>query len=167
MEKAIITTRELVSLQYFRFKIKQWFPLISIFILAKPKILTASLPSDIIVQFLDNPDNNSILFYLNIRDDLVPAIKFPAQLKKKSVYFLKNREGAQVTEKLDHELAMGDLPPNPLDFLGALLEEVYLPLLSNPKNLDSWPEVVANDVVRHFHRINGAVFVISGRTKVT
>lgn len=63
-------------------------------------------------------------------------------------------------------MTIGDLPPNPLDFLGTLLEDVYLPLLTNPKNLDSWPEVVANDVIRHFHRINGAVHVISGKTKV-
>lgn len=122
--------------------------------------------SEIIVQFLDNPKNNSVLFYLNQREDLLPAIKFPNQLKKKSVYFLKNRQNVQVTEKLDQALFMGDLPASPLDFLSNILEEVYLPLLSNPKNLESWPEVVANDVIRHFHRVNGAVYVISGKAKV-
>jgi dynein heavy chain len=73
--------------------------------------------------------------------------------------------GIQITEKLDSELILGDLSANPLEFLSTVLEEVYLPLLTNPKNLESWPEVVANDVLRHFHQLNGSVFVISGKAK--
>ncbi|KAJ3090810.1 hypothetical protein HK102_002597 [Quaeritorhiza haematococci] len=118
-----------------------------------------------IIKFLDQPENNTILFYLTPRDDLLPAIHFPPALKKKSVYFIKTHPGTQVTEKLDQELTMGDIMPNPLEFLSVLLEEVYQPLLTNPRNLESWPEVVANDVIRHFHNLNGAVFVISGKAK--
>jgi dynein heavy chain, axonemal len=102
---------------------------------------------------------------MNAKDELIPAVKFPAQLKKRSVYFLKRRLGAQITEKLDAELILGDLSANPLEFLSTVLEEVYLPLLTNPTNLESWPEVVANDVLRHFHQLNGSVFVISGKSK--
>ncbi|KNC98871.1 dynein beta chain, flagellar outer arm [Spizellomyces punctatus DAOM BR117] len=117
-----------------------------------------------IVDFLDK-DYSTILFYLTQKEDLFPAIAFPGSLKKKSVYFLKHNVGAPITEKLDTELTMGDLSANPLEFLSVLLEEVYLPLLTNPKNLESWPEVVANDVLRHFHQLNGAVYVISGKSK--
>lgn len=121
--------------------------------------------SEVIKDFFDNPENNTIIFYLNAKDELVPAVVFPASLKKKSVYFIKNRVNTQVTEKLDQELTMGDLSSNPLEFLSVLLDEVYLPLLTNTKNLESWPEVVANDVLRHFHNLNSAVFVISGKSK--
>ncbi|KAI8587105.1 dynein heavy chain and region D6 of dynein motor-domain-containing protein [Geranomyces variabilis] len=117
-----------------------------------------------IVDFLDK-DYSTILFYLTPKEDLLPAIVFPSSLKKKSVYFLKNKTGAPITEKLDTELTLGDLSANPLEFLSNLLEEVYLPLLTNPKNLESWPEVVASDVLRHFHQLNGAVYVISGKSK--
>ena len=95
----------------------------------------------------------------------MPAVKFPSSLKRRSVYFIKRRPGAQITDKLDTELVIGDLAANPLDFLSTVLEECYLPLLSNPKNLESWPEVVANDVLRHFHQLNGSVYVISGKAK--
>ncbi|KAI9209879.1 dynein heavy chain and region D6 of dynein motor-domain-containing protein, partial [Polychytrium aggregatum] len=117
-----------------------------------------------VVQFLDQ-EHNTLLFYITQREDLLPAIVFPPMLKKKSIYFLKKSLNVPVTEKLDTELVMGDIPANPLDFLSTILEEVYLPLLTNPKNLESWPEVVASDVLRHFHALNGAVCVISGKTK--
>ena len=90
----------------------------------------------------------------------------PSQLKRKSIYFIKRQISAIVADKLDTELIMGDLSPNPLEFLSTVLEEVYLPLVTNPSNLESWPEVVAQDVLRHFHQLNGAVYVISGKAKV-
>jgi dynein heavy chain len=98
---------------------------------------------------------------------LIPAIRFPSSLKKKCIYFIKNtpRSVCSGPEKLDKELTMGDLGANPLEFLAVILDEVYLPLLTNAKNLESWPEVVANDVLRHFHNLNGAVTVISGKSK--
>jgi dynein heavy chain len=105
---------------------------------------------------------------LNSKEDLVPAVKFPNQLKKKSVYFMKKHPShSPLSDKLDAELLMGDLGANPLDFLSTVLEEVYLPLLTNNKNLETWPEVVANDVLRHFHQLHGAVYVISGKSKAT
>lgn len=78
----------------------------------------------------------------------------------------KNPANSPLSDKLDPELVMGDLGANPLEFLSTVLEEVYLPLLTNTKNLESWPEVVANDVLRHFHQLHGAVYVISGKSKV-
>jgi dynein heavy chain len=125
--------------------------------------------SEVMVHFLDQ-DYHTLLFYLNQKEELLPAITFPSFLKKKSIYFLKSQQipaGTPLTaDVLDKELTMGDLSANPLEFLSTLLEEVYLPLLTNPKNLESWPEVVANDVLRHFHQLNGAVYVISGKSKV-
>ncbi|KAJ3365528.1 hypothetical protein HDU91_002183, partial [Kappamyces sp. JEL0680] len=128
------------------------------------KMTAAGENVEIMYHFLDK-DVNTILFYLNQKDEIVPAVKFPSSLKKKSIYFLKRRTGAQITEKLDQELILGDLSANPLEFLSTLLEEVYLPILTNQKNLESWPEVVATDVLRHFHQLNGAVYVISGKAK--
>ncbi|KAJ3192953.1 hypothetical protein HDU82_002992, partial [Entophlyctis luteolus] len=127
------------------------------------KMLTFPENIEIFGQFLEK-EHNTLLFYLNQKEELIPAVIFPSQLKKKSVYFLKKNLGQPVAE-MDKELTIGDLSANPLEFLSTLLEEVYLPLLTNPKNLESWPEVVANDVLRHFHQLNGAVYVISGKAK--
>jgi dynein heavy chain len=79
----------------------------------------------------------------------------------------KKQDSGPLSDKtMDNDLVAGDLGANPLEFLGTVLEEVYLPLLSNNKNLEKWPEVVANDVLRHFHHLHGAVYVISGKSKV-
>lgn len=126
--------------------------------------ITSLTPSDAIYQFLDK-EHNILLFYLNQKDEIVSSVKFPVQLKRKAVYFMKRRQGAAVTEKLDGELMLGDMSPNPLEFLSTILEEVYLPILTNQRNLEAWPDVVAGDVLRHFHQLNGAVYVISGKSK--
>ena len=113
---------------------------------------------------MDDARAHALIFYLNARDELVASMTFPGLMKKKSIYFLKN-EATAVPDKLDQHLILGELPPTPLDFLSSVLEEVYLPLLSNPKNMEAWPDVVANDIVRHFQSLNGAVHVIAGKSK--
>ncbi|KAJ1568524.1 hypothetical protein HK096_006203 [Nowakowskiella sp. JEL0078] len=118
-----------------------------------------------VVKFLDQSENNTLLFYLSQKEDLIPTIVFPSSLKRKSIYFIKTTLGSEVRERLDQELTMGDISSNPLEFLSTLMEEVYMPMLTNVKNLDCWPEVVASDVLRHFHNLNGAVYVISGKSK--
>ncbi|KXS10801.1 hypothetical protein M427DRAFT_103173 [Gonapodya prolifera JEL478] len=130
------------------------------------KLTAAPENCDIVTKFLDSPELPTLLFYLNPRDDLLPATTFPPLLKKKSIFFMKSpRVNAPLTDKLDVELTLGDLSPAPLDYLSNMLEEVYLPLLTNPRNLENWPDVVANDVLRHFHRLNAAVYVITGKVK--
>ncbi|KAI8853660.1 dynein heavy chain and region D6 of dynein motor-domain-containing protein [Chytridium lagenaria] len=128
------------------------------------KMISLGENIEILNHFLES-GSNTLLFYLNLKDELLPAVDFPPFLKKKSIYFLKNSIGSALSTDLEKELTMGDIMANPLEFLSTLLEEVYLPLLTNPKNLESWPEVVANDVLRHFHQLNGAVYVISGKSK--
>lgn len=49
------------------------------------------------------------------------------------------------------------------DFL--LILQILFPLLSNERNHESWPLVVAEDVVRHVHSIKSDVYVISGQAK--
>ena len=51
---------------------------------------------DIIYRFLDK-NVTSILFYFKVKDDLLHATVFPAQLENWSTYFIKRRAGAQIT----------------------------------------------------------------------
>ena len=43
--------------------------------------------------------------------------------------------------------------------------QVLTPLLCNENNQKSWPDVVAEDVVRHVHSINNRVYVVSGQIR--
>ena len=43
--------------------------------------------------------------------------------------------------------------------------QVLVPLLSNQRNHEHWPEVVSQDVLRHAHTLKNNVYVISGQVK--
>ncbi|KAJ1499106.1 hypothetical protein HMI55_004576 [Coelomomyces lativittatus] len=92
--------------------------------------------------------------------------------KKKAIYFLKigylegiQPQGSISKEQLDKSFIIGDLAPNPLEFLSTLLEDIYLPVLSNKGNLEGWPDVVATDVVRSLRKCQGSVFITNGLIK--
>lgn len=59
----------------------------------------------------------------------------------------------------------GDLGDIPLEQLSAVAQEVYLPLLSNPRNQDGWPEVVTKEVLENMHKFIANVYVTIGQTK--
>ena len=43
--------------------------------------------------------------------------------------------------------------------------QVLVPLLSNERNHDHWPNVVSKDVTKHVHNLKGNVYVVSGQAK--
>ena len=59
----------------------------------------------------------------------------------------------------------GDLSDVPLEQLSAIAQEVYLPLLTNPRNQDGWPEVVTKEVLENLHKFIANVYVTIGQTK--
>ena len=124
---------------------------------------------DIVTGFLDSEKILCLLFYLNSKDDLQPAtFKFPSNLKKKSIYFLKRNPTVSIAsaDRLEADLIIGDLSGGQLDHLTILLEDVYSSLICNERNLDSWSHVVADDIVRHYFKLNGNTFTLSGKSKV-
>ena len=46
-----------------------------------------------------------------------------------------------------------ELSSGPLEQLALLLEEIYVPLLSNAKNHERWPEVLMQDIMRHIQQV--------------
>ena len=43
--------------------------------------------------------------------------------------------------------------------------QVVVPLLSNDRNHNTWPQVVSHDVTRHVHNLKSSVYVVSGQVK--
>lgn len=41
--------------------------------------------------------------------------------------------------------------------------QVFVPLLSNPKNQRSWPRVVAEDVMKHIYELKNIVYEVRGK----
>lgn len=44
-----------------------------------------------------------------------------------------------------------------------LLLQVFVPLLSNPKNQRNWPRVVNDDVMKHIYELKNIVYEVRGK----
>ena len=117
-------------------------------------------------NFVEEPSLRWILFYVS-GPELFAAVKYPSQLSKKALYLIKEDDAPEVLspETMGEYITSGDLATAPLDQLSLLGDEVYTPLLKNRRNHAGWPDVVEDDIIRHFHKLAGAVYVIGGQTK--
>lgn len=55
---------------------------------------------------------------------------------------------------------LGDLAPRLIDELAALVDEVFVPLLSNPLNHEGWPLVVSQDILKQIHNLKSTVYEV-------
>lgn len=55
---------------------------------------------------------------------------------------------------------MGDLATRSIDQLSCLVDEIFVPLLSNTENHIGWPEMVAQDVLKHTHSLKSTVYQV-------
>ncbi|KAL4703187.1 hypothetical protein ACJJTC_018259 [Scirpophaga incertulas] len=60
-------------------------------------------------------------------------------------------------------LIFGDLAPRIIDELAALVDEVFVPLLSNPLNHEGWPLVVSQDILKQIHNLKSTVYEVKGK----
>lgn len=57
----------------------------------------------------------------------------------------------------------GDLATKAIDQLSSLVDDVFVPLLSNEENYDDWPEIVAQDVQKQVHNLKSTVYQVKGQ----
>lgn len=76
------------------------------------------------------------------------------------VYFIKKHQQAVPKENCKTALIVGDLATRSIDQLSCLVDEVFVPLLSNEDNHDGWPEMVAQDVKKHVHNLKSTVYQV-------
>ena len=81
------------------------------------------------------------------------------------MYFLKLSPGPVPKEDFERRLLHGDLSDAALEQLLTLAQEVFLPLLCNPKNQAGWPEVVKREVVDNMYKFSSSATVTMGLTK--
>lgn len=78
----------------------------------------------------------------------------------KGVYFIKKRQQPVPKDNCKTALIVGDLATRSIDQLSCLVDEVFVPLLSNEDNHDEWPEMVAQDVKKHVHNLKSTVYQV-------
>ncbi|XP_065503599.1 dynein axonemal heavy chain 9 [Caloenas nicobarica] len=89
--------------------------------------------------------------------ELGPPPPPPAAARHKGLFFLR-APGAG-----PGELLCGDLPGDALRHFAAFVEEVIVPILTNKKNHQGWPQVVSQDIVCHVHNLKSTVFTVVGQ----
>ncbi|XP_038207715.1 dynein beta chain, ciliary [Zerene cesonia] len=114
-------------------------------------------------DFVDKPLPLLLVIVLTHAAQLVPVITFPCYLKNKAVYFVKKRATPIPKEQCAEMVIFGDLAPRLIDELAALVDEVFVPLLSNPSNHEGWPLVVSQDILKQIHNLKSTVYEVKGK----
>ncbi|CAH1795230.1 unnamed protein product [Owenia fusiformis] len=116
-------------------------------------------------DFFEKNDIHILIVIANSAGMLSIQHEWPQQVKSKACYFVKKE--AALGKDANYRTAMmyGDLAYSPMDQLAALTDEVLVPLLSNERNHEQWPNVVSADVLRHVHNLKSSVYVVAGQVK--
>ncbi|XP_072155544.1 dynein beta chain, ciliary isoform X1 [Bemisia tabaci] len=127
------------------------------------RMLTFEEFRNVVFDFLDKPEVNVLIISQNIAAQLIPANSFPVNLKTKGAYFVKKSKTVVPKEDIQQYLIFGDMASKPIEQLASLVDEVFVPLLSNKGNHRNWPAVVAQDVSQHVHSLKSTVYQVKGQ----
>ncbi|GFG28503.1 hypothetical protein Cfor_03628 [Coptotermes formosanus] len=116
-----------------------------------------------IMDFLNKPEPMVLIILQNNAAQLLAASSFPVSLKSKAVYFIKRQQGPVPKEEISQHIILGDMAMKPIEQLAALVDEVFVPLLSNPTNQKKWPPVIAQDLQKHVHSLKSTVYQVKGQ----
>ncbi|CAD1473270.1 unnamed protein product, partial [Heterotrigona itama] len=126
------------------------------------KMLSTADFKDVITKFFGTASEMVLVLQLTPAGLLVPYLEI-TQSKRKQTYFLK-REPQMVTEHNYKDLLIpGDMAPNPIEELAVLVEDAYVPILSNPKNHVGWPEIVRKDVKKQVYDLRSLIWQVKGK----
>ncbi|OAF71285.1 Axonemal beta dynein heavy chain 17 [Intoshia linei] len=116
-------------------------------------------------DYFDKAEINQLILTCN-SGTLSVGYQWPSVSKSKFCYFVKkNNEALGKDAVLTSKLLYGDMSHSPIDQLSTYIDEVVMPLLSNKKNNQFWPQVVTDDVLKHVHSLKSSVKVIAGQSK--
>ncbi|XP_037954213.1 dynein beta chain, ciliary [Teleopsis dalmanni] len=127
------------------------------------KMITTNEFRDIVNDFLSDPFNERIIFYLNSASLLVPSNSFPLKPRSKIVYFIRTELPSDLEEEdMNDKLTYGDVLHNVLENLSVLCDEVIFPLLNNPANQDGWTSVIINDMKTEAQDLRSGIAQMKG-----
>lgn len=121
-----------------------------------------------ILEFLEKVETNLLIFQMNSVGTLQILKEWPGTQKYKGVFFMKRREGIPKELSKDQiraALLFGDLSQFPIDQIAGVIDNVFVPVLLNPKNTEKWPSVVIQDLRRHVSNLKNNIYVVSGQVK--
>ncbi|KAJ9598678.1 hypothetical protein L9F63_010627, partial [Diploptera punctata] len=126
------------------------------------KLLKSKELGPLVMNFISDISIEKIIFGMNQSGLLVPSYDFPVAAKSKSCYFIKHKPEPLTKDNFRKIIMFGDIAAKPIEELEVLVEEVFVPLLTNPKNQRNWPRVIADDVTYHVNQLKNSIFEIRG-----
>ncbi|KAF6202116.1 hypothetical protein GE061_004514 [Apolygus lucorum] len=117
---------------------------------------------NIVCDFLDTDKTNLLVITQNNAAQLIPSTSFPVLLKNKGAYFVKKNKGLVPKTDISFNIIYGDLATKPIEQLATLVDEIFVPLLSNKNNHRKWPKSVAQDISQHVHSLKSTVYQVRG-----
>ncbi|KAH0517950.1 Dynein heavy chain 17, axonemal [Microtus ochrogaster] len=145
---------EAVSFIILKYKADKW-----------GKLIGAEENMALLMEFFDKTDVSVLVLTLNAAGMIIPCLGFPESLKSKGIYFIKTKPENITKDNYKTSLLYGDISPTPVDQLIAVVEEVLYSLLNQSENMDGWPRVVSEDIVKQVHRLKNEMFVMGGKIK--
>ncbi|KAG7242136.1 hypothetical protein INR49_024182, partial [Caranx melampygus] len=109
-------------------------------------------------------EKESVVFFSSSKKGCLVATKeVPPAAQNKTIYFLKKCGHPINSENYRELLLFGLLSPSPLLQLSSTVEQVCVPLLSNNKNHQMWPNLMSEDMARHVESMCSITSVVQGQ----
>ncbi|XP_018352750.1 PREDICTED: dynein heavy chain 9, axonemal-like [Trachymyrmex septentrionalis] len=126
------------------------------------KMLTNEEYKEMIMKFFGTPSEMILIIQLTSAGMLVPFLEItPGRIK--TSYFIK-KYPVEITKKNYRSVIIpGDMASKPIEELSVLVEEAYVPILSNPKNHKGWPRVIGEDVKKHVYDLRNLICQVKGK----
>ena len=118
-----------------------------------------------IQNFIDRAYPQELVISQNFSGHLVTHTDWPSILRNKGVFFVKREPEPLQKDNFMARMTCGDIHPNALDHFCAWVEEVIAPILKLEKNLDKFPQCIADDIKRQVHELSTSVYQIRGYIK--
>ncbi|XP_071571876.1 dynein beta chain, ciliary-like [Temnothorax nylanderi] len=127
------------------------------------KMLTNEEYKETVMKFFDTPSEMILIIQLNPAGVLVPFLEIPPTGWVKASYFIKKDPVEITKENYRNVIIPGDMASKPIEELSVLVEEAYVPILSNPKNHKGWPRVIGEDMKKHVYDLRNMICQVKGK----
>ncbi|XP_056673432.1 dynein axonemal heavy chain 9 isoform X2 [Monodelphis domestica] len=88
---------------------------------------------------------------------------YPDLSRAKALFFLRGSPNPPGPLGPKGAVLCGELAPAPLEHLATLVAEVVMPVLTNEKNHQDWPNALYQDVRRHIHHLQSDLIIFLGQ----
>jgi len=114
------------------------------------------------LEFLDSKDARLLVF----NETCTASTQLSSKGSKgKTIAFVKSEAEKLTLATLKTTVLQNDITGMPLEHLERIIQDVYMPLLSNPANQEGWGEVASKEVLDKLHGFLASVSITVGSTK--